>query len=134
LESNAQSLQVPDVNGLNRFKNGILVDDFSSYSAADTFNSDFAAKINVRKKQLTPLTLIDNYQLQNPTVLNSLGTLKSTNTYAVASVSGTNTNIFTLPYTTANAVVQQLASSTVSLNPFGVTVYEGVARLNPPTG
>jgi hypothetical protein len=132
LESNAQSLQVPDVNGLNRFKNGILVDDFSSYSTADTYNADFAAKINVRKKHLEPLTLVDNFQLQNPTVLNSLGTLKQTNTYAVASVSGTNTNIFTLPYTTANAVVQQLASSTVSLNPFGVTVYEGVAKLNPP--
>ena len=132
LESNAQSLQVPDVNGLNRFKNGILVDDFSSYSTADTYNADFAAKVNVRKKQLTPLTLVDNFQLQNPTVLNSLGTLKETNTYAVASVSGTNTNIFTLPYTTSNAVVQQLASSTVSLNPFGVTVYEGVAKLNPP--
>jgi hypothetical protein len=132
LESNAQSLQVPDVNGLNRFKNGILVDDFSSYSTADTYNADFAAKVNVRKKHLEPLTLIDNFQLQNPTVLNSLGTLKATNTYAVASVSGTNTNIFTLPYTTSNAVIQQLASSTVSLNPFGVTVYEGVAKLNPP--
>jgi hypothetical protein len=132
LESNAQSLQVPDVNGLNRFKNGILVDDFSSYSTADTFNSDFAAKINVRTKELTPLTIVDNYQLQNPTVLSSLGTIKGTNTYAVSSVSGTHTNIFTLPYTSANAVVQELASSTVSLNPFGVSVYEGVARLNPP--
>lgn len=132
LEANAQSLQIPDVNGLNRFKNGILVDDFSSYSTADTTNADYAAKINVRKKHLTPLTLIDNYQLQNSTVLNSLGTLKATNSYAVSSVSGTNTNIFTLPYITANAVVQQLASSTVSLNPFGVTIYEGVAKLNPP--
>jgi len=132
LEANAQALQVPDVNGLNRFKNGILVDDFSSYSTADTYNSDFSAKINVRKKELTPLTIVDNYQLQNPTVLNSLGTLKQTNTYAVASIAGTNTNIFTLPYTTASGIVQQLASSTVSLNPFAVTIYEGIARLNPP--
>ena len=132
LESNAQSLQVPDVNGLNRFKNGILVDDFSSYSTADTTNPDYAAKINVRKKNLSALTLVDNYQLQNPTVLNSLGTIKSTNTFAVSSLSGTNTNLFTLPYTSANAVVQQLASSTVSLNPFGVTIYEGVAKMNPP--
>jgi hypothetical protein len=132
LESNAQSLQVPDVNGLNRFKNGILVDDFSSYSTADTENADYAAKINVRTKQLTPLTLVDNFQLQNPTVLNSLGTLKKTNNFAISSISGTNTNVFTLPYTSSNVVIQQLASSTVSLNPFGVAVYEGVAKLNPP--
>lgn len=132
LESNAQSLQVPDVNGLNRFKNGILVDDFSSYSTSDTENADYAAKINVRTKQLTPLTLVDNFQLQNPTVLNSLGTLRETNNFAISSISGTNTNVFTLPYTSSNVVIQQLASSTVSLNPFGVAIYEGVAKLNPP--
>ena len=78
------------------------------------------------------MTLVDNFQLQNPTVLNSLGTLKVSGGFAVSSVSGTHTNIFTLPYTSANAVVQQLASGTVSVNPFGVTIYEGVAKLNPP--
>jgi hypothetical protein len=132
LEQNAQSLQIPDVNGLNRFKNGILVDDFSSFSTADTSNADFASNINTRTKQLTPLNLVNNYQLQNPAVLNSLGTLKQTNTYAVSSVSGTQTNIFTLPYTTANVVIQPLATSTVSVNPFAVAVYQGVSKLNPP--
>jgi len=132
LEQNAQSLQVPDVNGLNRFKNGILVDDFSSFSAADTANPDYAANINVRKKQLSPITLVDNFQLQNPIVLKSLGTIKQTNNFAVSSINGTHTNIFTLPYTTSNVVVQQLASSTVSLNPFGVSVYQGIAKINPP--
>ena len=97
LEQNAQSLQVPDVNGLNRFKNGILVDDFSSYLTADTKNPDYAAKINTTKKRLSPLQLVDNFQLQNPIVLNSLGTIKQTGSFAVSSVSGTSTNIFTLP-------------------------------------
>jgi hypothetical protein len=41
LKKNAQSLQIPDVNGLNRFKNGILVDDFSSFATADTNNLNF---------------------------------------------------------------------------------------------
>ena len=132
LEQNAQSLQVPDVNGLNRFKNGILVDDFSSFLTADTSNADYAANVNTRKKQLSALTLVDNFQLQNPIVLNSLGTIKKTNSFSVSSIGGTHTNIFTLPYTTANVVVQQLASSTVSLNPFGVSIFQGVAKLNPP--
>ena len=132
LEQNAQSLQVPDVNGLNRFKNGILVDDFSSFATADTTNADYGANINIRNKQLSPITIVDNFQLQNPIVTASLGTLTGTNTWAVSSINGTHTNIFTLPYTTANAVVQPLASSVVSLNPFAVTVYQGVASLNPP--
>ena len=132
LEQNAQSLQVSDVNGLNRFKNGILVDDFSSYSSADTANQDFSANINIRTQQLSPITLVDNFQLQNPIVLASLGTLNATNTFAVSSLGGTSTNIFTLPYTTANVIVQPLASSVVSLNPFAVTIYQGNATLFPP--
>ena len=132
LEQNAQALQVPDVNGLNRFKNGILVDDFSSYLTADTKNVDYAANINTRRKQLSPLHIVDNFQLQNPIVLKSLGTLNQTNQFAVSSINGTQTSIFTLPYTTANVATQQLASSTISLNPFGVSVYQGVAKLNPP--
>jgi hypothetical protein len=132
LETNAQSLQIPDSNGLNRFKNGILVDDFSSYSTADTSNPDYSSNINIRKNQLSPLSFVDNFQLQNPSVLASLGTLANTNTFAISSISGTQTNIFTLPYTTANVIVQPLASSTISVNPFNVVIQEGVAQLNPP--
>ena len=58
--------------------------------------------------------------------------MKKTSSFSVSSVSGTTTNIFTLPYTTANVIEQKLASSTVSLNPFGVSIIEGVAKLNPP--
>ena len=132
LEQSAQALQVPDSNGLNRYKNGILVDDFSSYLTADSSNQDFASNINIRTQRLGPISVVENFQLQNPVVLGSLGTLSNTNTYAISSISGTGTNIFTLPYTTANVVVQQLASSTVSLNPFSVTVYQGTAQLTPP--
>ena len=132
LEQNAQSLQVPDQNGLNRFKNGILVDDFSSFAAADTQNADYGANINIRNGRLGPISIVDNFQLQNPVVLNSLGTLPATSSYAINSINGTQTNIYTLPYTTANTIVQALASSTVSVNPFQVTIVQGVEQLNPP--
>jgi hypothetical protein len=132
LEQNAQSLQIPDSNGLNRFKNGILVDDFSSFATADTTNPDFLSNINVRQNQLSAIQIVDNYQLQNPVVLASLGTLANTNTYAINSINGTQTNIYTLPYTTANVVIQPLASSTVSVNPFSVSTQQGTLQLNPP--
>jgi hypothetical protein len=132
LEQSAQSLQVPDVNGLNRFKNGILVDDFSSFGTADTANPDYSANINIRTRQLKPLTPVTNFQLQNLQVLSSLGTLSNTNIYNVSSINGTGTNIFTLPYTKANVVTQPLASSTISLNPFSVNIFQGTAALTPP--
>ena len=132
LEQNAQALQVPDSNGINRFKNGILVDNFSSYSTADTGNADYAANINIRQNQMSAIQVVNNFQLQNPVTLNSLGTVSNTNNYTINSIQGIQTNIFTLPYTTANVVVQPLASSTVSVNPFAVIVQQGVAQLNPP--
>lgn len=132
LEQKASSLQIPDSNGLNRFKNGILVDDFSSFGTADTNNPDFAININVRTNQLSPLQVVNNFQLQNPVVLTTLGTLSNTNTYAINSINGAQTNLFTLPYTTENVAVQPLASSAVSVNPFNVVIQEGLLKLNPP--
>jgi hypothetical protein len=132
LEQKTQTLQVPDSNGLNRFKNGILVDSFSDYSTADTYNNDFSANINVRKNQLLPLNNIQNYQLQNPVVLNSLGTVKSVNNYQINTVNGNQTNIFTLPYTTSTMVSQPLASNVLSVNPFALINQQGILSLNPP--
>jgi hypothetical protein len=134
LETNANSLQVPDVNGLNRFKNGILVDDFTSYATADTkFNTDFAANINIRNKTMGPLTFVSNFMLQNPAVLQGLGTVKShPSGYTINSIRGGATNLYTLPYTSANLIVQQYASNTISVNPFSVVNYQGYATLNPP--
>ena len=131
LEQNANALQVPDANGLNRFKNGILVDDFSSFGAADTYYPNYSAKINIRTKELTPITSVTNFQLQNPWVLASRGTLSNTNGISINSISGTNSNIFTLPYTSSNVITQPLASSTISVNPFSVVLYEGVQTLSP---
>jgi hypothetical protein len=133
LESNANALQVPDVNGLNRFKNGILVDDFSTYATSDTTSfNNYKANINIRTKTMSPLTHINNFQLQNPLVLGTLGTLPKTTSYAISTLNGTQTNIYTLPYTTANLITQPLASNTVSVNPFNVVLYEGICTLNPP--
>jgi hypothetical protein len=134
LEKNAQSLQIPDVNGLNRFKNGILVDDFSSYATADTNNVDFNAAINRRERKLTAAHKVDNFPLQNQYLVASSNRLntQSANTLGFKVNVVGQTNLFTLPYTTANLVSQPLASNTVNINPFGTPIAEGVMGLNPP--
>jgi hypothetical protein len=133
LESNANALQIPDVNGLNRFKNGILVDDFSSFATAETYSEDFNANINIRKKTLGPVSFVTNYSLQNPQVIGSYGTASQpVNTFTINSLNGSLTNLFTLPYSVENIAVQQLGSGTISINPFNVVNYEGICTLNPP--
>ena len=134
LEQNAQSLQVPDNNGLNRFKNGILVDDFSTYAVADTTNPDFSASIDRVTKQMSATQKINNYSLQSLNSLNTLGNASanaSTQGYNVNQVNKT-TNVFSLPYSNTAIITQQLASQTVNLNPFTTPVYQGVCYLNPP--
>jgi hypothetical protein len=132
LESLTASTQVPDNNGITRPNYGILVDDFSSFAAADSSNPNYASKINIRKNHMGPLEHIDNFQLQNPVVLSGYGTITNAGAYTINSIQGTNTNLFTLPYTTANAIVQPLSSGTISVNPFNVVVQSGIATLNPP--
>lgn len=132
MEASAVASQVSDTNGIVRPNYGILVDAFTTYTTADTANPDYMSNINVRTGTLSPLNLVDNFQLQNPYVLSSLATVSNTSLYSISSIGSGTTNIFTLPYTTANVAVQPLASSVISLNPFSVVVYQGTARLSPP--
>jgi hypothetical protein len=131
LEKSAESLQIPDVNGLNRFKNGILVDDFSSFATSDTEDLDYYANINRRERKLSAPEIVDGLILQNQYMLKSGSSLNPNNLNFTVKKIGP-TNYFMLPYTTANLASQVLASNTVNLNPFAVPLYEGVVDLNPP--
>ena len=134
LEKSASSLQIPDANGLNQFKNGIMVDDFSSYATADTSNPDFYASINRRTKQMTAPQTVKNFPLQPLSLVYNMGQLDSTsanNLGYTISQSGSS-NFITLPFTTANVVTQQIASRTVNLNPFAVSLNSGTMSLSPP--
>jgi hypothetical protein len=136
LEKQAADLQVPDSNGLNRFKNGILVDNFTGFSTAFTDSEYYNAKINKRLTTMSSTEWMLNVPLVSKDMLNSYGNLstsaQSNLSYRYHSKTGGASSVFTLPYTSANLVIQKLASSTVSLNPFAVAISEGVLNINPP--
>lgn len=135
LEQNTQALQVPDSNGLNRFKNGILVDDFSSFATVDTSNSDFNASIDTVNKQMSASQTITNYPLQSSVLLNGYNNVSNTSLTSLGFGVNTvnqHTNIFTLPYVKSPIITQQFASNTVNLNPFTTPIFEGSMTVNPP--
>jgi hypothetical protein len=134
LEKGASSLQIPDANGLNRFKNGILVDDFSSYAASDTTKTDYLVTVNRRTKQMTASQEVKNFPLQSLSLVYNMGQLDSAtaNNLGYNISKSSSSNFFTLPYTTANVVTQRIASRTVNLNPFSVSLNSGVLTLSPP--
>ena len=54
LETETQNLSILDGNGLNRFKNGFLVDPFNDLSLSNIENTKFNAAIQFNRKILTP--------------------------------------------------------------------------------
>ncbi len=133
LEQNANSLQISDAYGLNRFKNGIMVDDFSGFSASDAGVTDFNANINRRTRQMTAGQIVKNFPLKN------LAMVYNMNSPTTASIAALNYNVtrdgsvnyFTLPYTTTNLVSQKLASRTTNVNPFNTPFAKGNLALSP---
>jgi hypothetical protein len=134
LEKGAASLQIPDGNGLNRFKNGILVDDFSSYAASETSSTDYFVSVNRRTKQMTAAQTVQNFPLQSLSLVYNMGQLDavSANNLGFKISKSSSSNFFTLPYTTANVVTQRIASRFENLNPFSVSLNYGVMTLSPP--
>lgn len=54
LQNSAQSLNILDDNGLNRFKNGILVDPFSDFSIAEMNSLEFNSSIDFTENTVSP--------------------------------------------------------------------------------
>lgn len=136
LEQSATNLQIQDSLGLNRFKNGILVDDFSTFGVADTYNSDFKASIDTTKNVLAPAVRVSNYQLHNSLTLDSknYGSLSDSaqSSAGIKINKYGRTSIISLPYTETPMVVQKLASRDVDVNAFSVRNTEGSMNLTPP--
>ena len=134
-EFTISNLQFPDVNGIPRLKNGIVVDDFTTYAIADTSNPDFSASIDTLKNIFSAAQVVESYALQANTAINSLNQL-SANTMAqlgyTAHTVGRASRYYTLPYSNTSIVTQQLASRTLNLNPLAIPYYQGVLSLYPP--
>jgi hypothetical protein len=54
LETDTKNLMITDQNGLNRFKNGILVDNFSNLMGADLYDPDFSAGYDADTEEVIP--------------------------------------------------------------------------------
>jgi hypothetical protein len=55
LEQEAQSLEILDANGLNRFKSGFLVDNFKGHSTGDVQHPDYRVSMDMEEGELRPM-------------------------------------------------------------------------------
>ena len=101
LEKEAQDVTIIDDDGLDRFKNGILVDPFTGHNVADVTSTQYRAAINRLERYVTAYT---NNEIQ-------ISLSPSTQTNAVI----TNGNKLFLNYTEEVFAEQPYASTQINL-------------------
>jgi hypothetical protein len=116
LESNTNSLNVLDSNGLSRTKAGFIADNFTDFTFSDINNPDYRASID------------PNGRLKPSFRENSVRMVYSTDNTTSVTKKG---DLVTLPYTDVSLVSQLLATSTMNVNPFAVITQTGHMNLSP---
>jgi len=117
LEKETAELFIDDGTGVNRFKNGFVVDNFTTTQVADYNDADYKASIDIEKQTLRPNFYTGNIKLEY-------------NASSSANVQLTG-DILTLPYTPIAYITQDQASGYININPYDVLFYKGSMTISP---
>ena len=119
LEKQATDEAIPsDVPGIDKFKNGILVDPFAGHSVGDVFNKYYNCSIDFKSRYLRPAYISNTFYY-------------NVNAGASSNIHTSNNHVV-LDYTEVPVILQTDASETLSVQPFAVFNWNGIATLDPP--
>ena len=76
LERSTASFEILDSNGLNRFKSGFLVDNFTGHKVGDTKHPDYKIAIDMEEYEARPIHSTKAVRLAEDTTLDSVRTSK----------------------------------------------------------
>lgn len=119
LEMETNTLSIKDADGFDKFKNGFLVDDFTSFTAAGTDHPDYECSMDFTAGFLRPAHYTTNVPLEYNSTL-------TTN-----AVKSSNNAIVSLPYESVRFINQPYASRVENVNPFNVFAFIGRCDLTP---
>ena len=128
LESEAQNMQIQDADGFDRFKNGIIVDNFTGHGIGDVSDLDYSVSMDMAQGELRPAYHMDNVKLKE--IDSDLSTAITDAGRATLGYQKTG-DLITLPYTSLSYIDQPYASTTVNLNPFDIIDFIGNMTLSP---
>ena len=117
LEKETKDMDVLDENGLDRFKNGFVVEPFTSHNIGDVFDTQYNCAIDVVNKELRPVY----YQKNTPMSFNQ----SESTLYSIKD------GMVMLPYTSIMLAGQGKSSKTVSVNPYAIMGFRGYVKLFP---
>ena len=130
LETNTANLFVPDSDGLNRFKSGFFVDNFSSFKPQEE-NINIKNSIDIKNKELRPRHYTNSVNLIFGPVVNT----DPTEDLAFNTIEGTNVrrsnDVVTLDYADVEYIKQSFATRSESVTPFLISFWQGTLELTP---
>jgi len=120
-----QALNKPELDEYDteRFKNGIVTDNFSNDAVVNFRNIDTAVSLDHEKQELRPRAVVKFYDLDpDPSA-----------TSQVVRFGPAGSGLYSLPYTSLPFLTQGLASKSININPFNVFSWFGSVSLFPST-
>ena len=140
LENNAKNLQIKDSSGLDRFKSGIFVDNFTTTSFQNKTGS-VKNSIDANNSELRPSPYTTEIDLLLGSKVSTLGFVgeETPNSNIIGnnirrsgvSRGSVGKGIITLDYTEFPEIVQPFATRIENVTPYLVTSYNGSIELNP---
>ena len=107
LESDTKNLFLANASGVDRFKNGIIVDQFADFTSSDFFNEGYKVAIHKTKKEARPTYKLDDVQME-------FKSANSTNITATSKDATITIGSTTATYTVGETVTQGSASGTLA--------------------
>tara|TARA_Y100000004_G_scaffold133861_1_gene151341 strand:+ start:157 stop:5400 length:5244 start_codon:yes stop_codon:yes gene_type:complete len=132
LEKATRDKQIFDNTG-DRFKNGIIVDEFKGHQVGLPGDSGYLVAMDPERGEARPSFTTNAVGIRNNDMDNSSGTGAD-----VAGPAGTShigsEDLLRLPITSVNTLIEQpFASVSISVNPFDVASWVGEIKLSPST-
>ena len=125
LEQQTESLKIEDSSGLDRMKNGFIVDNFTGHNIGATDSTDYRCAVDMQKGELRPF-----YTMKNVNLIEKV----STNAARLSSNYAQYGDVITLPVLQdVELIKQNFASRLENVNPFAVFTFLGDVKLNPET-
>lgn len=118
LEKSTSSLQIVDnTTGLERYKNGFVVDNFKGHGVGDVLAADYRCSVDPTQGVVRPAFIENNVKL----------VFDEDNSSNFAKTG----DLITLPFTDTIVVSQTAASRTENINPYAIFAFRGSVALVP---
>lgn len=123
LEKDTETFQIKDeITGLDRFKNGFIVDQFTGHGVGDVMNEDYKVSVDPLTRTLRPMHFTSAVDVIEDLVS---GTDRASVPYNKTG------DLITLPYTESDFIFNIHASRTIDVNPYKIGAFKGEVTLIP---